>query len=329
MSERPFAISPRFFSDFRDIDDYVSEFGFSKWKFNSDLDDGKSRRWLQAFELWVQELSPIDQSRVRSYLSRRLIQQTLIPSLAANNSEKANWHQVVSELNTDSFETIVGDWMDPAPYQSWIQALPDIRASRRDTLHYCASEDGICNLLRPLLKDSPALILLDPWFFPCKKNELRLLENLLREMIGSRCYELHIITRDIYRAVKKSYRSAIEGNESYPRNYEEFDASLCAHIQAYIGRDRRLQVHLVDDSSRRDKLVLHKRMAVGSDGSLRFDKGFTITNQLEEAYTVERKNHIEDKAFLHTHVIRFGETSGAASHKKRPKTVTTFTFLGN
>jgi hypothetical protein len=309
MTDRPSAISPRFFHEYRDVEDYVNEYGFAQWKFNADIPDGINKKWFEAFLEWVKELSPIEQARVKELIKDKAIQQTLTPQFQSEKGIGKNWREVMKALNLRQFDVIAGDFLDPSPFASWQAILSEIRKEKRDTFTYQAT-----------------IYVEDPYFMPCANEETDLLKELLAGMRGAKCYALHFITRDIYRARRRDYKEILEKDSTYPKNYEELDRELKKRFLSLLDNDRKLFIHLVDDSERKsgNYLVLHKRRVVGNLGTLRFEKGLKTTRQMEEAGTVSLKGHKEGKQFIETQIIKFAERLPTKANEKRPKQVTTF-----
>ncbi len=317
------AISPRFFREFRDVDDFVNEYGFHQWRFNVDIPDGARRSWLEAFRAWVGELDVIEAARVNRLLELGRVQETLVAARTAGADDQMSWASRVKISDKKTFEFIVGDFVDPEPFEPWADALPRIRESRPGSFRYKATVHGLCELLRPLFSVSPAVYIIDPYFFPCAGNEIEFLRKLLREIRGTSCFQVHVLTRDLYRANKAEYKKVIfEQSPPAPTDATSFSLRIQELFNEHVGPERSLHIHLVDDRPRGSQsLRLHHRFVLGKSGGIRLDKGLTMTGDFEEAIVVARNDHSEKLRLYTDHVVQFENNLPVREGQKRPFSV--------
>ncbi len=317
------AISPQFFLEYRDIDDFVNEYGFHQWRFNFDVPYSDKKTWIDTFREWLNELGPVEKKKAISLLESGRIKETLIKPLVLNGNFANKWKENAALIHQEKVDFFVGDVVDPYPFELWTDILPSIRESRNGTLKFKATVSGIVNLLKPLLISAPSIYIVDPFFLPGSDKETELLRVILREISGSCCYRIHVITRDLFRSthsdsVKKKIMSS---NVAKPEQYYEL---LNRSFKDYLPSGRSVYVHLVDDRLiNPNSLLLHERFVINRYGALRFDKGLTMTERVEEACVVDRRTQLDKWTLYSSQVVSFDESLPLKDGHKRPVHVDT------
>jgi len=309
---RPSAVSPQFFIESRDIDDFVSEFGPYSGRYVVRHPQG----WMKAFLNHLKDLSPIEQDRARAYAER--IKHALIDTRFPYGEDKS-WAENVQALQSKvNFEYIVGDALDPAPFKCWVEALPDIRKSRQGSFEIRGALSEYLEAFNPLLLISPAVYIVDAYFSPLNDDEEYILRAIFERIKGSRCFDVHIITRDVTSLSRDSERFM-------PR--DELDDRFAKHYAQIIPKERNLFLHLVDDRKKDCiHLRLHNRFFLTRFGALDFGPGLKLFNDAVpqiQGYVVQEKTHNNHKATYIDGVARHAERLPRLSHIAYPRCVST------
>lgn len=283
------AISPNYSLELRDIQDFVAELG----PFNGHYAIKYPPNWVHEFLKHIEQLPPVERQAAKSLINR--VNLSLIDMHLAYNSSldwASNIQQVIGKYE---FQSIVGDALDPSPFKSWLEALPDIRESKLRTWKFSGTWSDYFSAISPLLLNSPAAYIVDRYFDPCDQNAESIITSILEKIKGSRCYELHIITRP-----SRFNRNFHEKNNSVNNQFTSASFnSACGKLndiyKSRITKNRTLLFHFVnEDRPSGAFLRMHNRYFLTIHGAIDFGQGFDIQSQSVpqmDAYIVDKEHH--------------------------------------
>jgi hypothetical protein len=283
------AISPNFSLELRDVQDFVAELG----PFNGQYAIKFPRNWVQEFQKHIQQLQPVERQAAKTMLDR--VSLSLIDTNLTYNASLDWASNIQQNTGKSKFQSIVGDALDPSPFKSWVQALPDIRESKVRTWKFSGKWNDYFAAIEPLLLMSPAAYMVDRYFDPCDQNAENIITSILDKIKGSRCYELHIITRP-----SRFNRKFHEQNNSVKDHFttESFKIAcrkLDEIFKPRIIKDRPLIFHFVkEDNPGGAFLRMHNRYFLTKYGAIDFGQGFEIQSQSVpqmDAYIVDKEHH--------------------------------------
>jgi hypothetical protein len=221
-------------------------------------------------------------------------------------NEKPWSANVATAIPAEATALVVGDALDPAPFTAWVETVDAIRQTRRRSWSYHGSVSEYVEFCRPLLVNSPAAYLIDPFLDPFSDFSENLIRSLFACAKGSCCYSLEIITR----------RAAC-GRQGKPDDapilpYMEIDEWFRSTYRDWVPKDRALKLHLVDDGPfGSEALRLHDRYFLTKHGSVKFGQGFVVGNQkvpTQNAFVTDKDHHTQLKQTF---------IEGVARHRER------------
>jgi hypothetical protein len=204
--------------------------------------------------------------------------------------EDKSWAENVSEFpdNIDN-SIVVGDALDPKPFISWIDAIEDIRKTRKRSWPFQGTVSEYLNSCSPLLLNSPSAYLIDCYLDPFSDVSEYLIRSLFAAANGSKCYSIEIITRRSACGLKEKI------NDSQLMTDLEIESKFKQIYRNFIPKDRSLKLHLVTEGKLgSDSLRLHDRFFLTTHGSINFGQGFLLVNQRipqQNAFVTDKDHH--------------------------------------
>ncbi len=279
-------VNPQFALELRDVEDFLAEFG----PFNGRYVPRYPSDWASRLKDHANELA-VNPVKGRALLER-LRREASLCTVPVNWqwSDPDSWEGNVSKALKDKDERIiVGQGLDPSPYLAWLAGIDEIRESRCRSWPFHGAISEYRNACLPLLLNSPAAYLIDAYLDPlCDEAEL-LLRDLFAACKGSRCYSIHLITR------QSSCGARTRGENVPPMPFDAIRSGIRQTYEALLPKDRSLHLHLVTEAKAGGTaLRLHDRFFLTSHGAINFGQGFFIRAQLHaqlNAYVVDRRHH--------------------------------------
>lgn len=319
-------VSPSFPIEWRDVDDFLGEFG----PFNGRYVPRYPNDWIEKLR---HHLSDIDSKhlppRERAALFERLRRELMLCTTPVNWSwdPMKSWGQNIQDvLSAVPDPTVVGDALDPSPYKNWAHVSGDIKRSRKRTWNFHGLVSEYVNRCTPLLVNSPAAYLIDPYLDPFSDAFENLLLSFFELIKGSRCYRLELITRQSAcggrdHSDAKTWMSEVEIKDSLNRIYRQ-----------RIPKDRALAIHLVQEAKlRQEGLTMHDRFFMTIHGAINFGQGFLVISQrqpMQNAFVVDKEHHALLKEVYINGVARYGEKLPKLANVAYPKGVTSVEIRG-
>ncbi len=319
-------VSPRFPLEWRDIDDFLGEFG----PFNGRYVPRYPNNWVEKLR---HHLADIDSKhlppRERAALFERLRRELMLCTTPVSWSWDAtkSWGRNVQDvLSAVPAPTVVGDALDPSPYKSWAHVAGDIKRSRLRTWNFHGLVSEYVNQCRPLLVNSPAAYMIDPYLDPFSDAFEYLLLSFLELIKGSRCYRLELITR------QSACGSREQSDPKIWMNEIEIKDALNRIYGQRIPKDRALALHLVQEARlRQEGLTMHDRFFMTIHGAINFGQGFLVLSQrqpMQNAFVVDKDHHALLKEVYVNGVARYGEKLPKVANVAYPKGVTSIEVRG-
>lgn len=320
-------VSPSFPIEWRDVDDFLGEFG----PFNGRYVPRYPNDWLEKLrhhldDIDLQKLPP----RARAALFERLRREIMLCTIPVGWSwdDSKSWERNVEEaLSGSRGSIVVGDALDPSPYKNWSHEVGNIKRTRSRTWHFRGLVSDYVSLCLPLLVNSPAAYLVDPYFDPLSEKFEHLLVSLFDAIKGSKCYRLGIIAR----------QSACGNNgkkdaEKIRLETSEIENSLKRIYGHRIPKDRSLVLYLVHESKKDEQgLTMHDRFFLTNHGAISFGYGFEVANQnqsMRNAFVVDKNHHALLKEVYINGVARHSEKLPKVANVAYPKGVTPVEITG-
>ena len=283
------AVSPNFSLELRDIQDFVAELG----PFNGQYAIKYPRNWVQEFLKHIEQLQPVERHAAKTLIER--VNLSLIDTHLTYNASLDWVSNIQQNLIKAEYQTIVGDALDPSPFKSWVEALPDIRESKVRTWKFSGTWSDYFSAIEPLLLISPAAYIVDRYFDPCDQNAESIITSILDKIKGSRCYELHIITRPSRFNRKFHEQNNSVMNEFTTVSFNSACDKMNEIFKSRITKDRKLMFHFVkEDRPGGAFLRMHNRYFLTKHGAIDFGQGFEIQSQSVpqmDAYIVDKEHH--------------------------------------
>ena len=305
MSKFPVsAVCPTFCNELRDIQDFISEFG----PYNGHYVARFPQNWLQDFSTHLSQLKPVERQAAKTLFEK--IKLAFVDSDLPYNPEEAWSTNAVTYKAKSKYLHLVGDGLDPSPFKSWVELLPDIRESKVRTWKFKGSWAEYFSSIQPLLFNAPAAYLVDRFFDPMDSESENLLVYLLDKIKGSRCYEIHVVTRpsSFDDAAKESGLSSKIFTNS---EFAYVEKKISARYLSKIPKDRKLYFHFVfEDRARGNYLRMHNRYFLTKFGAIDFGQGYDIQNQpipQMDAYVLDKAHHLNLSATYIDGVTRHTE----------------------
>lgn len=299
-------IDPCFALEWRDIVDFLSEFG----PFNGRYIPRYPNDWTNRLKDHLEDLSLSSYEPVKRQAMLERIRRELplcsVP-IGFNYIQEKSWATNISEtFKNDTPSIIVGDALDPKPFASWVEAIDDIRQSRRRSWPFHGIVSEYVEYCRPLLINSPSSYLVDCYLDPFSDVAEELVRSLFTTANGSKCYSIEIITR---RSACGAQGRPKESPFMHENEIESLFKSMYRHI---IPKDRTLKLHIVSDGKLGGEyLRLHDRFFLTIHGSINFGQGYLVIKQpkpQQNAFVTDKEHH---KFLKQTYI------DGVARHKER------------
>ena len=299
-------VDPRFALEWRDIVDFLSEFG----PFNGRYIPRYPNNWCERLKEHLEDLSlcsvePVKRQAIFERI-RRELPLCSVPVSWKYVTDKS-WADNISEvIKSLEHSIVVGDALDPKPFLSWIDAIEDIRLVRERSWPFQGTVSEYLKACRPLLLNSPASYLIDCYLDPFSDAAEFLIKSLFAAANGSKCYSIEIITR------RSACGVQMKKNQSQLLNDSEIETNLKRIYKDIIPKDRNLKLHLVTEGKLGgNSLRLHDRFFLTLHGSINFGQGFLLVGQSvpqQNAFVTDRKHHGELKQTFIEGVARFSES---------------------
>lgn len=313
-------VDPQFAIESRDVVDFLSEFG----PFNGRYVPRFPSDWSARLRQHVEDLSindPVKRQAILERLRREAVLCTV--PVGWKWDDECSWRINVEQSGLrDITQLVVGHALDPEPFIAWVDALDQIRETRRRSWPFHGGIGEYVDACLPLLVNSPAAYLIDPYLDIFSELGEMLLRSLFGRVSGSRCYSIQVITR----------RSAcgLENRvEDAPLMTDEEISSLLTRIyKNVLPKDREIKLHLVTEGrSKENALRLHDRFFLTMHGAINFGQGFFVIKQplpQQNAYVLDRDHHLVLKHTYLDGVARYSECLPKLPKIAYPRMVNTF-----
>lgn len=319
-SKHQVLVDPWFASESRDLIDFLGEFG----PFNGRYVPRYPSDWTSRLRKHIEDLSIKDPVKRQAMLERLRREAPLctVP-VGWKWKDGQTWRNNVKEcLPQHAQPLIVGDAYDPEPFKAWVDALEEIRETRKRTWPFHGAISEFVESCLPLLLNSPAAYLIDPYLDLFSDMGEMLLRTLLDASKGSKCYSIQIITR---RGACGSYGRA---NDASYMSDSDISSSLRQIYKNILPKDRELLLHLVSDSVPGEHgLRMHDRFFLTIHGAINFGQGFFMLKQplpQQNAFVLDKEHHAVLKQTYIDGVTRYAERLPKVPKIPYPKGVNSF-----
>jgi hypothetical protein len=297
-------ICPTFFSDARDIEDLVYEFGPHEGRYVYKY----PRNWSTLLKDKVQSLSPLDKKRAIQLITSRL-KQTLI-SVNEPYAEGKPWIENARHSKMASASIRVGDAESPGDFNIWRDALGHIRATRRRGFKIRHSGQAYIETIFPLLQISPACVLVDRYLDLLSEPFQNFFKAFIDALKGGPCLKIAIVT---------TYAKLTSDATDAKRH--EIEQRLRSIYSEQLPADRELLIFFTSKAFLQESLVNpHPRYFLTNHGAIKFDQGFMLdpTSPLEmDVLVVDEHLHADLIERYIKRVVRFPDyATTMARHRK-------------
>ena len=298
-------VDPRFAIEWRDIADFLGEFGPHNGRYVPRYpSDWPNRLKAHVDELSIAKSQPVKRAALLERI-RREAPLCTVPVGWRWEDEKPWSENVGTAVPPGPAALVVGQALDPTPFAGWSETIDSIRETRRRSWPFHGSVSEYVEFCRPLLVNSPAAYLIDPYLDPFSDATKNLTESLLGLAQGSRCYSIAMIVR------RSSCGRGDQTKRSPPMLFAEIETTFKKEYRELVPKDRTLQLHLVNEGSLKGKrLHLHDRFFLTTHGAIQFGQGFALGNMAlpkQNASVIERDHHTQLKQIYIDGVARFRE----------------------
>ena len=319
--ERRVIVDPTFPIEWRDVDDFLNEFG----PYNGRYVPSYPNDWAKRLRAHVDELDlpPLK----RHALLTKILGQAKLCTVNQNWEwdDGKLWKENVGHLAADLGDAIVvGDAIDPHPFNSWQDVVDEIRSSRVRSWSFDGTVTDYQELCRPLLLASPAAYLVDPYLNPFDFETELLIRKLLDTIKGSRCYSVEIITRWKTHDVMGKRTHTADAAKS-------LENDLAQHYQRLIPKGCTLKLHYVVEARDTNALQLHDRFFLTKYGAINFGHGFRIVGKGApqiNAFIVDAGHHNTLKQIYINGVAHCKEQLPRSRDVPKPRDVITLAVKG-
>lgn len=292
--QRQVMVDPHFPIEWRDVSDFLNEFGPFNGRYVPRYpNDWTSRLKARIDAFSSDSLKPVKRQELLERVRREAELCTLQEpwSWASGKSWSAN---IEDKITGYPKPIVVGDALDPSPFESWTNALDDIRQSKQRTLSFENSISGYVALCRPLFINSPVGYIVDPYFNPFSSMSENLFRSIFTTIKGSKCYSIELITR---REKRK------KDDPLFVLSDDEISKKLLSLYSTVLPKGRTLKIHIVSEPEKKwaGGLQLHDRFIITMYGSINFGHGFKLQEDqrdktiLINAFVLDRAHHKELK----------------------------------
>ena len=290
IKSRRVILDPAFAIEWRDVDDFLNEFG----PYNGRYIPSYPNDWTTRLRGHLAELDFPPRKRLE--LQTKIANQARLCTFPENWAwdDSRQWKENLGELSLDLTDSIViGTALDPEPYHAWQDVIDEIRATRSRSWVYKGSVSEYKELCRPLLLASPAVYLVDPYLDPFDQDAEFLLRGLFEQLKGSRCYSLEVIRRWPIKEASTTARI----DDQYLLTLER---ELAETYQALVPKDRTFRLHCVveprgTEAREGTNLRLHDRFFLTKYGAINFGHGFRLVGKglpQQNAFVVDAGHHV-------------------------------------
>lgn len=301
--DRTVFVDPRFALEWRDIDDFLNEFG----PYNGRYIPGLPKNWVELFKSHLDDLG-LQPVKKQEYLTKAWQKARLCidPKNWEWNDSKG-WNQNVQHhIPKERNPIVIGNALDPLPFLSWADGISEIRESGSTSWTFIGSVNSYYEICRPLLVMSPSAYLIDPYLDPFDSEVKKLIKYFLYLMSGSKCYSIEIV------------RSFDEKNKRFSRNsfdYESIRDELENQYGSFVPKKCSLKIHILKDK-RGNEISLHDRFFLTKVGAISFGHGFNLSagGSYQNAHVIDERHH----EFLRNAYINSMGSISDASSKKGP-----------
>jgi len=296
-------VDPQFAVEPRDVVDFLSEFG----PYNNRYIPRFPSDWASQLRQHAEELAPKDPVKRQAIFERirRDAPLCTVPVSWKWDDESSWRNNVQKSVSSDSNPLVVGHGLEPEPFLSWVDALEEIRETRRRSWPFRGSIAEYVESCLPLLLNSPSSYLIDPYIDVFSEAGEMILRSLFGRSKGSRCYSIQVITR------RSACNSVIRGNDAPLMTDLEVDALLKRTYEDVLPRNREIRLHLVTEGRvGGDALRLHDRFFLTTYGAINFGQGFFVVKQpqpQQNAYVLDMNHHLALKHAYIDGTARFAE----------------------
>jgi hypothetical protein len=260
------ALDPAIATRVGDLQLMLAKVGFYEGRFLSRFPKRWASMALEAVD------GDVNLTRVRVLLERAK-ESAFVPSGRPYNSGMRWVENAISQNQISPFAGIVA-----IERRQGCVAIDDLDISMlpgsRD-IRIVPSRERLLSLLRPLVRSSGSLYLVDPYFKPWLGNTRRLLCDFLAEAFSSRC-----ISFSAFVSIKGWYEELSSANEKIN--------SVLAAIE-HVGRSLRFVV--CDDLGTAEQL--HARYLFSERGGIRLDRGFQTGRVNSDFSVIDKGVHDE------------------------------------
>lgn len=322
-SARAVVVHPAFAIERRDLNDFLQEFGPYEGRYVPSYPSNWTAECVKHIE--EHDLKPVERKRWLETVLQ-LDHCTTFP-VDRPWDKAADWEANASGyLKARPDALIIGNALDPEPFSAWPQSVEEVRESRCRSWPYRGAVGEYLEVCRPLLVKAPAAYFIDRFLDPLASPVENLLRSVFAAIKGSKCYQVHLITR----------HQACGGKGGDPKTWLpkiEIESELNRLYASHVGKDRELLVHLVEEPRWGvEDLRLHDRFFLTKFGVIKFGKGFVLDDlkhPQNTAVVLDRNRHEGLKREYIDGVTRFGELIPRAAGIPRPSKVTTIAVRGS
>jgi len=312
-------VDPHFAIESRDVVDFLAEFG----PFNGRYVPRFPADWSARLRQHVEELSTKDPVKRQSMLEK-IRREALLCTVPVSWkwSTEDSWQVNIERSAAAENSLVIGHSLEPEPFAAWVDALDQIRETRRRTWPFYGSISEYVDACFPLLVNSPAVYLIDPYLDIFSEAGEMLLRSLFDKSRGSRCYSVEIITR------RSACNSVGRDKEALNLTDSEIIYSLEKIYKNILPKDRELRLHLVTEGGPADHFLrMHDRFFLTIHGAINFGKGFFVAKQFQpqmNAFILDKDHHNFLKQTYIDGVARHREQLPKAPKTAYPRAVNTF-----
>lgn len=317
--QRQVIVDPAFALEWRDVDDFLNEFGPYSGRYVPSYPSD----WVQRLRAHLRELDipPVKRNGLETKISSQARLCTVAQNWEWDDSKvwKDNLRKLAIQLN-DSL--VVGYALDPQPFHSWQDVIDEIRASRARSWVFNGTVREYQELCTPLLLASPAAYLIDPYLDPFEFETELLLRSMFDKMKGSRCYSLEVIKR---------WPVMDFSDKKGHANFDEFDkieSELIRQYEDLVPKGGAFKLHFVLEAKDGNALRLHDRFFLTKYGAINFGHGFRIVGKgqpQQNAFVVDAEHHNYLKQTYIQGVAHFKEQQPQVRDVPLPRDVVTLT----
>lgn len=313
-------VDPQFAIELRDISDFLGEFGPSNGRYVPRYPaDWSARLKSHIDDLSIHALKPVKRQEILERI-RRDIPLCSVPVAWPWDVQKSWVSNIEGNQIADAETIVIGEAADPTPFQAWDEALDDIRQSRKRTWPFHGTVSEYVEHCSPLLLNSPAAYLVDPYLDLFSNDGENLVRILFNAAKGSKCYSIELITR-----IASCGSKTREWDDTRIMPEKDVESEFQRIYQGTLPKSFSFKLHLVYES--RSTLQLHDRFFLTKYGSINFGHGFKVGAHSvphRNAFAIDKEHHEHLKKTYINGVARHSEKIPKVPGVLYPDAVTTF-----